>query len=86
MPTISRFYGIVITMYFNDHPPPHVHVRYGEHLGRVAYRTGEVLTGDLPSRVVRLVVEWAALHSDELDLNWANARAKLPLNPVDPLP
>jgi len=46
VPTISRFYGIVITMFFNDHPPPHVHVRYGEHVGRIDYRTGDVLTGD----------------------------------------
>ncbi len=86
MPTISRFYGIVITMYFRDHPPPHIHVRYGERQGRVAYLSGEVLTGDLPGRVVRMIVEWCGLHADELDTNWDRAQAKLPLTEIEPLP
>ncbi len=60
MPTISRFYGIVITMYYRDHPPAHIHVRYGEYHGRIAYRSGEVLTGELPGRVVRMVVSGVA--------------------------
>jgi hypothetical protein len=29
MPTISRFFGILIQMYFDDHNPPHFHVKYG---------------------------------------------------------
>jgi len=48
VPTISRFYGIVIAMYFGDHPPPHIHVSYSGHEGRIAFRTGDVMTGDLP--------------------------------------
>ncbi len=86
VPTTSRFYGIVITMYFGDHPPPHIHVRYGDDLGRIAYRSGDVLTGSLPGRVVRLVVEWCELHRGELEDNWARAQAKLPLTQIEPLP
>jgi len=85
VPTISRFYGIVITMYYRDHPPAHIHVRYGEYQGRIAYRSGEVLTGELPGRVVRMVVEWCGLRHDELDANWERAQAKLPLTKIEPL-
>jgi hypothetical protein len=86
VPTICRFYGIVISMYHRDHPPPHVHVRYGEHRGRIDFTTGAVLSGDLPGRVVRMVVEWCELRRAELDVNWARAQEKLPLEQVDPLP
>jgi hypothetical protein len=86
MPAISRFYGIVIAMYFNDHPPPHVHATYGEHEGRIAFLDREVLSGDLPGRVVNMVLEWCELHTTELEDNWNRAQAKLPLESVDPLP
>ncbi len=55
MPTISRFYGIVVTLYFGNHPPPHIHVEYSGHEGRIAFLTGDVMTGDVPGRVVRMV-------------------------------
>ena len=70
MPEISRFLGIVITMYFNDHNPPHFHVRYEEHRARIGIRPLELLDGWLPARVLGLVIEWANLHSDELMGNW----------------
>jgi hypothetical protein len=62
VPTISRFYGIVISMYFGDHRPPHFHARYAGHRGRIAIRTGEQLDGDLPPRapVIPRVVRTAA--------------------------
>jgi hypothetical protein len=86
VPTISRFYGIVITMYYRDHPPPHIHVRYGEYQGRIAYRSGEVLTGELPvASFGWSVVEWCGLRQDELDANWDRARSKLPLTKIEPL-
>ena len=58
MPRICSFYGIVIVMYFDDHPPPHFHARYGEHEAQVAIATGDVLHGSLPRSASRLVQEW----------------------------
>ncbi len=57
MPTLSRFFGIVITMNWDDHPPPHFHARYSEHEGVVRLDTLEVEAGDLPRRVVGFVLE-----------------------------
>ena len=86
MPTISVFYGIVISMFFNDHDPPHVHARYAEHHARIAIATGDPLTGHLPPRAARLVREWTALHRAELDEDWRLAQELRPLLPIEPLP
>jgi hypothetical protein len=86
VPTISSFYGILIRMYFGDHPPPHFHARYGEHKARCAIATGEVVDGELPARAGRLVREWASLHRDELEENWRCCEQRVPLIPVEPLP
>lgn len=74
MPEISRFFGIIVTMYFNDHRPPHFHARYGSAVVRVAIETGSVLSGMLPPRALGLVTEWAALHREELAANWLRLR------------
>ena len=74
MPEISRFFGIVISMYFNDHEPPHFHARYGSAALRVGIETGLVLSGSFPPRALGLVIEWAALHRDELLTNWLELR------------
>ena len=50
MPEISRFFGIVVTMYYNDHDPPHFHVRYGEKRAIIAIESLKVLDGALPTR------------------------------------
>jgi Domain of unknown function (DUF4160) len=86
MPTISRFYGIVISMYFSDHPPPHFHARYGEYTARIEIATGRRLDGRLPPRAQALVDEWCDLHRDELLANWKRVEAKVPLAQIDPLP
>ena len=86
MPRISAFYGIVIAMYFDDHPPPHFHARYGEFEAQVAIATGELLKGSLPRRAQALVEEWAALHRDELEQDWERARQGQVLASIDPLP
>jgi hypothetical protein len=86
MPRISTFYGIVITMYFRDHNPPHFHAAYGEHAAKVAIATGEVFEGELPRRAARLVREWTELHRAELDEDWTLARTRRPLANIDPLP
>lgn len=85
MPTISRFFGIIISMYYNDHLPTHFHAKYGESSAQVGIETLEIVEGELPRRALALVLEWAALHRDELRENWELARAGLPLNPIDPL-
>jgi hypothetical protein len=62
-------------MYFNDHPPPHFHVRYQGFRARVLISTGEVMDGKLPLTVARLLREWTNLRRDELLRNWEAARS-----------
>ncbi|MHC4341748.1 MAG: DUF4160 domain-containing protein [Planctomycetota bacterium] len=86
MPEISRFYGIVIRMFFDDHNPPHFHAHYAGHEALVDIRSLAIITGGLPPRATGMVVEWAALHQDELLELWKKARKLEPLHSVDPLP
>ncbi len=86
MSSISRFYGIVVNMYSNDHPPPHFHARYGEYEAKIDIVTGELQAGDLPVRALRLIREWAELHPDELRADWELAQARKELAKIDPLP
>ena len=86
MPRISSFYGIVIVMYFGDHPPPHFHARYGEHEAQVAIATGDVIGGSLPRPASKLVKDWAALHRAELLDDWQRAERAEPLVSIEPLP
>ena len=85
VPTISEFYGIVIRMFVNDHPPPHFHARYAEHSVRVSIATGEAIDGELPRRAARLVKEWADARRAELEANWRRAEKMEPLRPIEPL-
>jgi hypothetical protein len=85
MPRVSRFYGIVIAMYYNDHAPPHFHVRYAEHEASIEIESLSYLEGKLPRRAYGLVLEWAAAHRQELRENWDLAREGLPLATIEPL-
>ena len=85
MPKISEFYGIIVSMNFNDHPPAHFHVRYAEHQASLSIATGQIMEGSLPDRAYRLVNEWWALHRRELEENWARFEAQLPFLPIAPL-
>jgi hypothetical protein len=85
MPEISRFYGLVISMFHNDHNPPHFHVRYGGNKAKVSISTLEILAGKLPRRAQALVLEWASTHRSELLENWERAMNDLPLKDIDPL-
>jgi hypothetical protein len=76
LPTISAFFGILIRMYFNDHPPPHFHALYAEHEAVIAIETLAVLEGTLPRRALAMVVEWAEFHRAELLADWELCRAK----------
>ena len=85
MPTISRFYGILIQMYYDDHNPPHFHVIYGECRAVIAIQDFAILCGDLPPKAVGLVMEWANGHRTELMKDWELAREKQTLLPIVPL-
>jgi Domain of unknown function (DUF4160) len=85
MPELSRFYGIVVYMYPNDHAPPHFHAEYEGGEAVIDIRTLEVLWGRLRRRALALVLEWAALHRTELARNWERARAGRDLERIAPL-
>ena len=85
MPEISRFFGIIITMYYNDHPPPHFHVRYGQQKALIAIETLSILEGTLKPRTLGLVIEWASQHQSELMRDWELARQNEPLEDIEPL-
>ncbi|HYG14753.1 MAG TPA: DUF4160 domain-containing protein [Bacteroidia bacterium] len=70
MPEISRFFEIIIYMYFKDHVPPHFHAVYGEHEALFSIETGEIFQGDLPKKQLRLVQAWTELHREELMRNF----------------
>ena len=85
MPELSRFYGIVIKLYFDDHPPSHFHAQYGGKEAVVSIETLGVIEGKLPPRAMGLVTEWALLHQDELRDRWARASALEAVEKIDPL-
>ena len=85
MPQISRFFGIIISMYFDDHNPPHFHARYGDDECIISIQERIVLEGRLPPRALGMVIEWANLHHDELLENWTLMRANHSLNRILPL-
>ena len=86
MPEISRFYGIVIAMYWVDHPEPHFHAEYAGDVASIEIGSGELLAGKLPRRALRMVREWETLHRSELLANWRRAREREPLTRISPLP
>ncbi len=85
MPEISRFLGIIITMYYNDHPPPHFHARYNQQKAIIDIETLSILQGKLRPRILGIVIEWALLHQSELRENWQLARQNQPLQNIEPL-
>ena len=85
MPELSRFYGIIIRMYFDDHVPPHFHAAYGGEEAVVGIDALAVLHGHLPLRAQGLVVEWASLHQAELREAWDRAKRLEPPGKIAPL-
>jgi hypothetical protein len=86
MPTISTFYGILIQMFWNDHPPPHFHAVYAGDEVKIDIRTLEVIEGRLPRRALALVLEWAQEHRSELMENWKLCSNNQPVQKIAPLP
>ena len=85
MPEISRFFGITIKMFWDDHNPPHFHAIYGGYEVLIDIRTLAVFAGNFPPRALGLVIEWATMHQDDLLLVWRNAREHAPLCQIEPL-
>jgi hypothetical protein len=86
MPELSRFYGIVIKMYFGDHRPPHFHAEYGEFEAIVGIETLAFVAGRLPPRAMGLVSEWASIHQAELAAAWEQAVTLRSPGTIEPLP
>ena len=70
MPEISRFYGLIIYMFFNDHNPPHFKTKYGDFEANILIENGTILNGDLPVSKLKLVAAWAEIHKNELLDMW----------------
>lgn len=85
MPEISRFLGIVIAMYYQEHNPPHFHVRYNEYKAAISIKDLALLNGKLPPRVFGIVIEWATRHQQELMEDWELAVKLQALKPIKPL-
>jgi hypothetical protein len=85
MPEVTRFFGIIIRMYFDDHPPPHFHAVYGENEVQVGINPILILRGELPRRAESMVIEWAALHQEELLENWERLQGNESAKRIPPL-
>ncbi len=85
MPEISRFFGIIIHMYFNEHNPPHFHVKYNDYRAKIDIETCGIIDGHLPPKVLALVVEWASIHQEELLKNWSDLLLEGKFNKINPL-
>ena len=84
MPVLSRFYGIIIRMYFQqaEHHPPHIHALYNEDMAAIDIQTGEILEGHLPPKALSMVREWVIIHQDELLDIWKTQEFKA-LSPLE---
>lgn len=85
MPEISRFYGISIMIYPQDHNPPHFHARYGEDVGVIELNSPRLTEGYLPPKALGLVLEWAELHEKEILTAWNLMRSGKSPSKIEPL-
>lgn len=84
MPELSRFLGIVIAMYYREHPPPHFHAIYGDYEVTIEIDSGKV-NGEFPRRALSHVQEWRQMHHGELSSAWSLARLGHALPRIQPL-
>lgn len=85
MPEISRFLGIIIRMFWNEHNPPHFHAEYGVHKAEIDIKNLALLKGFLPPRILGMVIEWAEIHQNELLENWNAMRTTKNYTKIPPL-
>ena len=78
MPVLSKFYGIIIRMYFqqSEHNPPHIHALYGDDVAAIDIQTGKILEGHLPPKALSMVSEWIDLHKIDLMRIWETQEFK----------
>ncbi len=84
MPEISRFYGIIIKMFFNEHNPPHFHAEYQGFKVSISIKDG-IVEGKMPKRALKLIFEWLEIHKDELTENWKSIKETGDYNKIEPL-
>ncbi len=84
MPEISRFYGIIIYMFYNEHNPPHFHAEYQEFEAIIEIESG-IIKGKIPRRALKLIFEWMDLHKEELLGNWKKIEERKALQKIEPL-
>ena len=84
MPVLSRFYGIVIRMYFRqaEHNPPHIHAIYGDNVAEITIQDGSILEGSLPPKALSMVREWIDLNRSDLLSIWESQEFR-PLKPLE---
>ena len=85
MQQVSRFFGIIISMFYDEHNPPHFHANYGEFNAEISINELSILAGKLPSRALGLVIEWASLHQPELFENWNRIENGQLIKKISPL-
>jgi len=85
MPEISRFYGIVIQFFYQEHLPPHFHATYGEYKVQIDIKNLSVLKGEMPRKGLNLVLDWAEIHKNELLELWILSEQEKPLPKIEPL-
>lgn len=85
VPIVSRFFGIIIRMFFNEHAPPHFHAEYGEFRAVIDIRTLSLIEGKLPRRALELILDWAELHQTELLEDWVLCQRNEPPATIAPL-
>jgi len=84
MPIISRFFGIIIYIFWRDHSPPHFHAKYGDDEITVEIESG-IINGSMSKRAIKMIQEWQEIHKAELLSNWKLAEQKKALFPIKPL-
>ena len=84
MPELSRFFGIIIEMFGDDHNPPHFHVRYGDNEAIITIKDG-IVKGELPRKVLKDVFKWMDLHQAELSENWQRLQDGKDIVKIEPL-
>jgi len=85
MPTISMFYGIVVQMFWNEHAPPHFHVKYVEFQAAINIQTLEIMSGKMPKRQLSLILKWANQHRVELLEDWKLCEKQITPKEIAPL-
>jgi len=85
MPVISIFYGVIIRVYYLDHNPPHFHAQYGEHEVIIEIKTGKIINGTIPPRLMALIEVWRVMNQNEIMEAWNMAQRQLPPKKIKPL-